>query len=1119
VYFGGPGADAVADLTLTGAAAGDQFGVSVGGAGDVNGDGSDDVIVGSSFNDAGGADAGRAYVYFGGAFSDTVADLIVTGAAVNDQLGTSVGTAGDVNGDGFADVIVGAPMSDAGGVDAGRGFVYFGGPTPDTTADLVLTGAAAGDFFGTSVGTSGDVNGDAFADVVIGAPNNDAGGVDAGRAYVYYGGPGVNPIADLILTGAAAGDEFGYSVGAAGDVNGDGSSDVIVGARGNDTGGANSGRIYAYFGGSEADATADVEISVARAQDLFGHAVGGAGDVNGDGLGDVIAGANFNDAGGLVSGRAFVFSIYSYVVLSPNGGDLWVGGEPVKVRWLGHDLADLEISFDSGGTWSTLAAGVGGVETNEVTVTAPSVATAFARVRLAYSGEVVTQSTSDASDGVFRIALPEAPPSVAHRLDLQLSGEAAQDRFGNASKGAGDVNGDGFDDVIIGAFGNDAGGAVAGRAYVYYGGPAADTAPDLTLTGAAAGDNFGIAVASAGDMNGDGFADVIVGAIRADAGGVDNGRVYVYYGAPAPDPTADLTFNGQATNDLFGVSVATAGDVNGDGFTDVIVGAYLNDAGGTDSGRAYVYFGGPGADATADLTLTGAAAGENFGFSVATARDVNGDGFAEVIVGAAGSDAGGADAGRAYVYYGGPGADTIADLTLTGAGAGDRFGSSVSTAGDVNSDGFADVVVGARQAGEETAGRAYVYYGSPWADSAADLTFSGLADGDNFGSSVSTAGDLNRDGFDDVIVGAWSSDVHGGNSGAAHVFFGGSGDGVADLVLFGGAAFEAFGFSVSAAGDLNGDSFGDLLIGADQSSVGPGRAYLYDTKRYFLLAPNGGETWNVGSTQTISWLGEETADLWLSVDGGRSYDLLQGGLGRGASFRVPHAPTRFARIKVMAANTALAGGDESDSTFTIQSSINLMRFVVGPPAKDGAEEEGVRLQWETDPPVGPEGILGYRLHRIEPGDETGLGTRIGPELITANEYLDTEGGPRGYRLSAVNGLGEELELGRIAAAAPVSGLRIGPSPIQIGDELAVAFGVPLGSLGLPASDLDVALYDVKGRRVATLGQGQMGGNAGLIELRWRVNSERARLAPGVYFVRASAPSAKFAAERKLVITR
>ena len=157
-------------------------------------------------NDAGGVDAGRAYIYFGGASMNNTADVTLTGAAANDYFGTSVSTAGDLNGDGYSDVIVGANFNDAGGADAGRAYIYFGGASMNTTADVTLTGAAAGDYFGWSVSTAGDVNGDGYSDVIVGAYLNDAGGADAGRAYIYFGGASMDNTADVILTGAAAGD-------------------------------------------------------------------------------------------------------------------------------------------------------------------------------------------------------------------------------------------------------------------------------------------------------------------------------------------------------------------------------------------------------------------------------------------------------------------------------------------------------------------------------------------------------------------------------------------------------------------------------------------------------------------------------------------------------------------------------------------------------------------------------------------------------------------------------------------------------------------------------------------------------------------------------------------------
>ncbi len=1119
VYFGGPGVDASADLILTGAAAGDGFGISVAGAGDVNGDGYGDVIVGAYANDAGGVDAGRAYVYFGGPGADAVADLTLTGATASDYFGISVAGAGDVNGDGYGDVIVGARGNDAGGTDAGRAYVYFGGPGADAVADLTLTGAATGDFFGHSVAGAGDVNGDGYGDVIVGAYYNDAGGTNAGRAYVYYGGPGADAVADLTLTGAAAGDEFGTSVAGAGDVNGDGYGDVIVGARGNDAGGTDAGRAYVYFGGPGADAIADLTLTGAAAYDDFGHSVAGAGDVNGDGYGDVIVGASGNNAGGTDAGRAYVTAIYTYMVLSPNGGEQWVAGATATVHWLGHDVADIAVSTNGGASYSTLVSGVGGDEQNEFPIIVPGPATDLARVRLSRTGLTVQRSTSDASDGVFRIVLPHAPPAVASALACTPTGTAAGDYFGRSVAGAGDVNGDGYGDVIVGAHHNDAGGTDAGRAYVYYGGPGADAIADLTLTGADASDYFGWSVAGAGDVNGDGYGDVIVGAYGNDKDGVDAGRAYVYYGGPGADAVADLTLTGAAAGDGFGYSVAGAGDVNGDGYGDVIVGAYGNDAGGAEAGRAYVYYGGPGADAVADLTLTGATAGDLFGSSVAGAGDVNGDGYGDVIVGAYSNDAGGTNVGRAYVYFGGPGADASADLTLAGAAAGDDFGNSVAGAGDVNGDGYGDVIAGAysNDAGGTNAGRAYVYFGGPGADAVADLTLTGAAAYDYFGRSVAGAGDVNGDGYGDVVVGANGNDAGGMGAGRAYVYFGGPGaDAVADLTLT-GALGDSFGYSVTGAGDVNGDGYGDVIVGAylnDAAGTDAGRAYVYDCNRYFVTTPNGGETWNVGATQTVSWLGAEPADLWLSVDGGRTYDLLESTVGgkesNAFSMRVPHAPTRFARVKVTPHDQAIPGSDKSDSLFTIQSSVELLSLVAAL-----APEGGTTLAWSSEPAVGPDGLAGYRLYRLADG-ETGSGTRVGEELIVTTTYHDA-GGAAGstYRLIAVNGLAEELELGRVTVAGMVTGLQAWPSPLPAGGELQVRFAVPAAA-GFPATDLDVGLFDLAGRRVATLAHGPRASSSGVVSLRW---SPRGSVGAGIYFLRVLAPSANVRLQKRVVVIR
>ncbi|MBK9404623.1 MAG: FG-GAP repeat protein [Ignavibacteria bacterium] len=188
-----------ADLAMTGEASGDSFGYSVSSAGDVNGDGYCDVICGADLNNAGGSSAGRAYIYFGGSSMNNLVDVTMTGETTNDYFGHSVSLAGDVNSDGYGDVIVGALFNNGGGSDAGRAYIYFGGSDMNNVADVTMTGSAVGDVLGNSVSSAGDVNNDGYSDVIVGANGSDAGGSNAGRAYLYLSSaPSVKPILNLV---------------------------------------------------------------------------------------------------------------------------------------------------------------------------------------------------------------------------------------------------------------------------------------------------------------------------------------------------------------------------------------------------------------------------------------------------------------------------------------------------------------------------------------------------------------------------------------------------------------------------------------------------------------------------------------------------------------------------------------------------------------------------------------------------------------------------------------------------------------------------------------------------------------------------------------------------------
>ena len=393
---------------------------------------------------------------------------------------------------------------------------------------------------------------------------------------------------------------------------------------------------------------------------------------------------------------------------------------------------------------------------------------------------------------------------VIHVPLYTFHGDSADDRFGFSVSGAGDVNGDGFADLIVGApFGESNNGS--GSARVLSG---SDGSVLHNFHGDSAGDSFGHSVSGAGDVNGDGFADLIVGAEGDDNNGFGSGSARVLSGS---DGSVLYNFDGDSPLDQFGRSVSGAGDVNGDGFADLIVGAPLDNSNNA-SGIARVL---SGSDGSVLYNFDRDNVGNFFGRSVSGAGDVNGDGFADMIVGGNGHANG--DAGGSAQVLSGSDGSVLYDFN--GDGANDSFGQSVSDAGDVNGDGFADMIVGSPGSifAINPNGSARVLSGS---DGSLLYSFDGDNSLDNFGHSVSGAGDVNGDGFADLIVGAFQDDNNRGASGSARVFSGSDGS-----VLYnfdGDNPNDMFGESVSGAGDVNGDGFDDFIVGARSGGANDG---------------------------------------------------------------------------------------------------------------------------------------------------------------------------------------------------------------------------------------------------------------------------------------------------------
>ncbi len=443
--------------------------------------------------------------------------------------------------------------------------------------------------------------------------------------------------------------------------------------------------------------------------------------------------------------------------------------------------------------------------------------------------------------------------AVAGRLpaEVALEGDQAETGLGSTLSAAGDVDGDGLADVVAGAPGDDGGATNGGCVFVLLGSPSGLGTTSWDWEGTTTGEAVGTAVAGAGDVNGDGFSDVLV---------ASDGAVHVFFGARGGLPaTPDETIDEPQSGSGFGESIAGAGDVDRDGFDDFLIGGAEFEVGGDAVGRVWLYFGRASGFDPNPQELDGPQANALFGSAIAGAGDVDGDGYADILVGSPGYDSGANDdIGRVDLYHGS--AQGVADTSewnTIGEREGDRFGTSLSAGGDVDGNGFADFLVGAvgfdGVGGFSTdVGRLYLYRGCSGDQNDCEPVIGAeqpAVTGSGAGAAVAGAGDIDGDGYSDVLVGSPDYNDPSAGGGRIDLFLCGEGELDGVLPSFGflltgsGGENVHFGASAAGAGDTNGDGLADFVVGepgySSASIADAGRIYVYygSTSDGFVDAP------------------------------------------------------------------------------------------------------------------------------------------------------------------------------------------------------------------------------------------------------------------------------------------
>lgn len=871
----------------------DRFGSSIASLNDLDGDGIHEIAVGAWGDDDGNNNSGAVWILFLNSDGTVKANQKISatqgglqGLSENRLFGIGITALGDLNGDSYTDIAVGAPAWDNdGGLYRGNVFVLFLNQDGTVKQQHMLSDVHGNvgislvdlDRFGMNVQNIGDMNGDSIPDLAVHSRVDNASGVDIGEVHIVYlnadgtskGYATIDGTSVGLTTQLESNDLFGYGMTTCGDLDGDGISDLIVGAPNDDDVAENAGAIYILLLNEDATVKSYEKISNSFFTDLtFDNSLGSNleyfGDLNNDGYPEILVSAGNDDDGGVNRGAFYIVTVKGELLSRHENEPIVVEAEYFKsysrVSDTHGNFEGVLVNGDNFGGEAAWVKDIDGDGIDDIIVGAYASATANPQTGAIWvlfmneDGTVKAHQKIDGTEG-----------GLSNHLDLN-------DRFGCDIASVNDLDGDGISDIAVGAWGDDDGNNNSGAVYILFlnsnGTVKASqkiSATEGGLVGLTENRLFGIGITSLGDLDGDGYTDIAVGAPAWDNdGGLYRGAVFILFLNGDGTVKSQQLLNDVHGNlgisltdlDRFGSKLQNLGDLNGDGITDLAIHSRINNA-GIDTGELYFVYLNTDGTAQGFARVNASASGleaqlhsdDLYGGGVTSCGDLDGDSIMDLIVSAAKDDDAGEDAGAIYILFlnedaSVKGYQKITNNFFTELNAGDHIGGSLEYFGDLNKDGLPEILItcSANNDGGTDRGAFYIvtvdgevkerkepvpssqYILGYTRVSDTHGEFNGiLTDGQNFGGTVEMINDLDGDGTNEIVTGAYASTEGLQESGAVWVLFMNQDGTVKSHQKIDGNnggftgtldAEDRFGCSLASLGDLDGDGNYEIAVGA-----------------------------------------------------------------------------------------------------------------------------------------------------------------------------------------------------------------------------------------------------------------------------------------------------------------